>query len=131
MTAHDTAALLIRVGGLFHIAFFVFHIFFWRLFRWRADLRSLSFLNRNVMQILNLCLMAVFLGFAALSFAFTTDLLHTNLGHFLLLIIAVMWFLRAIEQVWFFGIRHPGSLAFFLVFLLGSALYAVPYVMQM
>jgi len=38
----------------------VFHLLFWRVFNWKDDLRSLSFLNKQTMQVLNLCLTIMF-----------------------------------------------------------------------
>lgn len=113
-------------GGVYCLAFAVFHLMFWRLFRWRADLRSLTAINRAVMQILNLCLTFVFVLFGALSLLYPADLAGTPLGRTLLLLISVFWLLRAIEQIVFFGLRNRVSAAFFLIFLLGAGLYAAP-----
>ena len=115
---------LIVAGGVYNAAFAVFHLFFWKLFRWREDLASLSGLNRPVMQILNLCLTFAFVVFAWVSLFHAGELLSTSLGRTLAALIAVFWLLRAIEQVIFFGLRRAVSVAFFLVFLGGSALYA-------
>lgn len=117
---------LLYAGGVFHLAFAAFHLGFWRLFRWNDELRRLGFINRNVMQILNLCLTFVFLAWAWLSFAHVDALLEPGLGHALLGVIALFWLLRAIEQAVFFRLGNAASLAFFLAFVGGAALYAVP-----
>ncbi len=65
---------LIIFGGFFHLGFVVFHLFFWRLFKWRKDLASLNFINRAVMQILNLCLIFVFLAAGIISIFYAHDL---------------------------------------------------------
>jgi hypothetical protein len=123
MTTHASVML----GGLFCVAFAVFHLFFWRLFDWKRDLASLSFINRQVMQLLNLSLTFTFLVFAYISLLHTRELLETDLGHVLLLLIALLWFLRAIEQIIFFSLKRPLSVAFFVTFLLGTALYTYPW----
>lgn len=118
---------LVIAGGVFCIGFFVFHALFWRLFGWREDLRSLTYINRQVMQILNLCLMAAFAIFAYVSLLHTAELLQTPLGRNLLLLVGVFWWLRAIEQILFFGLSRLVSVGFFTVFVIGGLLYALPW----
>ncbi len=117
---------LIIVGGIYCMAFAVFHLLFWRIFNWNEDLRSLSFLNRAIMQVLNLCLTMVFILFAYVSFAHTNELLTTPLGNSVLIFISLLWFARAAMQPIFFKLKHWGSMAFFLLFLSGGALYGIP-----
>lgn len=127
MNGSPSADTIVRLGGLFNIGFAIFHIFFWRLFDWKRQLASLSFLNRQVVQILNLCLTFAFLIFAYVSFFHTAELLGTQLGRALLLLISLFWLLRAVEQVVFFGLSRGVSIAFFAAFLIGSVLYAYPW----
>ncbi len=117
---------LIYIGGIYHVAFAIFHLLFWRLFDWKNDLKSLSFINRNVIQILNLRLIYVALVFAYISFFHAGDLLTTKIGKVLLLAIGLFWFLRAVEQRVFFGLKTSLSIAFFVIFLFGSAIYFYP-----
>lgn len=117
---------VIKAGGIYNIAFVLFHLLFWRIFNWKDDLRSLSFLNRAIMQVLNLSLTFAFFIFSYISLLHTGELLSTPLGQSLLLLMALFWFLRAIQQVIFFKLKHWGSLAFLGLFLIGALLYAVP-----
>jgi len=43
-----------------------------------------------------------------------------------LLLIAVFWYLRAVEQAWFFGLQRLLSILLFVIFLLVGSLYAIP-----
>lgn len=113
-------------ASLFNLSFAVFHVFFWRLFRWKQELARLSFLNRAIMQVMNLCLIAVFLAFAYVSMFHSEELMGTALGRSLLVFIALFWFLRALEQIAFFTLRRPISIAFFMAFLGGALIYAYP-----
>jgi hypothetical protein len=115
------------LGGIFNIGIAVFHMLFWQLFDWKRDLALLSFVNRQVTQILNLCLTFVFLIFAYMSLFHTAELIGTRLGRALLLMISVFWFLRAAEQVIFFRLRRPLSMAFCVAFLVGGLLYLYPW----
>lgn len=119
--------ILILAGGLFNIAFIVFHVMFWRLFDWPADLKSLTFVNRQVMQILNICLIVAFAIFAYISLIHTTELIETNIGRTLLALIAAFWWFRAVQQIYFFGFKNRISIIFFLIFAGGGFLYAIPW----
>jgi len=118
--------ILIKAGGVFSICFVIFHLLFWKIFNWSEDLQSLSFLNRAIMQVINLSLTFVFAIFAYLSLAHSEELLQSPLGHSLLVLIALFWLLRAVEQVVFFKLKHWGSVVFLVVFLSGSLLYGIP-----
>lgn len=117
---------LIVAGGVFNISFAAFHVLFWRLFDWKNDLSSLSLINKNIMQVLNLCLTFVFLIFAYLSLFHTEELLSTNIGHSILVLVCIFWLLRAIEQVVFFKLKTILSRTFLVIFLAGTTLYGIP-----
>jgi len=34
---------LIFIGGIFNLLFAVFHLFFWKLFNWKDELKSIKF----------------------------------------------------------------------------------------
>lgn len=121
--ANDTILIL---GGIFNLLIAVFHLSFWRIFNWNQDLKSLRFVNRAVMQILNLCLTFVFFIFAYISFSYTYDLLITRLGNSIITSISVFWFLRAFMQVAFFGLKNKTSILFFILFLIGGVIYLYP-----
>ncbi len=118
---------LIFIGGFYHLALFVFHLFFWKLFDWKRDLSSLKFINRGIIQILNLRLMWVFLVVAYISFVHADALLTTALGKAILISTAVFWLMRAVEQIVFFKLTNKISGAFFVVFLIGAAIYFSPF----
>ncbi len=118
--------LLIKAGGIYNIVLVIFHLLFWRIFNWKEDLRSLSFLNRAIMQVLNLSLTFAFIMFSYISLVHTKELMSTSLGQTLLVLMAVFWFARSVEQIVFFKLRHWGSVAFLVFFLLGTVLYAIP-----
>jgi hypothetical protein len=118
---------VIFAGGIYNIILVIFHLTFWKLFKWKKDLARITFINRAVMQVLNLSLTFVFLIFAYISLFYAQELISTNLGISLLLLISIFWFLRAIEQIIFFGLKNLASAMFFLFFLLGSIIYLYPF----
>lgn len=123
-----TEVTMITMGGFFHLAFAAFHLLFWKLFKWPEDLKSLGFVNRQIIQILNLRLTYIFLLLAYLSLVHAKELLSTSLGKTLLVGISIFWFMRAAEQVFFFGVKHPASLGVFVAFLAGGVIYGLPAV---
>jgi len=118
---------LIIAGGFFHLGFAAFHLLFWRVFRWKEELRRLGPINRGVMQVLNLCLTFVFLIFAYLSLFLPDEMLTTPVGRPLLAWIAVFWLLRAFQQLIFFSRRQWASWALFALLLVGAGLYGIPF----
>ncbi len=50
------------------------------------------------MQVLNLCLTLAFVMFAYVSFAHSRDLVSTDLGRSLLVLVVAVWVLRAMER---------------------------------
>jgi hypothetical protein len=120
-----TTAMII-FGGVYNLGFAIYHIMFWRIFRWKEDLASLRRVNRAVMQILNLCLTFVFLAMAYVSFFHIPELVQTSLGNTILIAIALFWFLRMVEQPVFFGFKKKMSIVLTLIFLLGGVVYLVP-----
>jgi len=116
----------IIAGGFYTIALIVFHMLFWRIFDWEQDLKRISFLNRATMQVLNISLTFSFIIFSYISLVHTAELLTSSLGHSLLLLMALFWLARAVQQIIFYKLRHWASWAFLLLFLSGSLLYAIP-----
>jgi hypothetical protein len=116
--------ILLLTGGLYSLAFAVFHMLFWRVFRWKADLQRLIPVNRAIIQVLNLRLIYVFLVVGLATVLFPVALLSTEFGMFILGVVSLFWFMRAIEQIIFFGLHSIASIALFWVFLIGSGLFA-------
>ncbi len=122
----STAALLVKVGGYASIGWLIFHLLFWQLFDWRAELRRLSHLNSGVMQVLNLCLSFVFLLFAIVSLRHTNELITTGIGRTIALGIGAFWFFRFLLQPLFWGTSLT-SVLFAFLFVLMSACYLAPW----
>jgi hypothetical protein len=116
---------LIYIGGVYCLAFAVFHLAFWKLFDWKNELPKLKSVNRGVMQVLNIRLTYVFFVVAFLSFFFADELINTKLGNVILGSISIFALMRAIEQLIFWRIEKFG-IAFFFVLLIGAGIFAAP-----
>ncbi|KRE99973.1 hypothetical protein ASG87_13375 [Frateuria sp. Soil773] len=117
---------LVLLGGVHSLGFAVFHMAFWKLFDWPRALASTSVATRAVAQILNLRLIYVFLGMAALCFCLSGELLGTRLGHALLAGMSLFWVGRTVEQ--FVFLRYNKVLVHVLtvLFVIGALLFAAP-----
>ena len=120
------AELLLRAGALFVTALIVFHLMFWRLFRWPADLRSTNYINQRVPQVMNWCLIFIFALFAWLSWFHASELTQSPLGRALLLGMAGLWWFRCALQPIYFGAQRA-SLVLLAVFACGGLLYSLAW----
>lgn len=119
-----SAEQLTLAGAVFNAAFGVFHLGFWKLFRWSDELLRLGAVNRGVMQVLNLMLAYVFFAVATAQWCLAPAWTTTPLGRVGTGIVAGFWLLRALLQP-FFWPRVPASWAMFGLFLLGAAFHAL------
>ncbi|WP_407352487.1 hypothetical protein [Luteimonas sp. R10] len=117
---------LILLCGLHSLGFALFHLAFWKLFGWKHELRKIGLPTRAIVQILNLRLIYVFAGIAAICFLFPSELHATPLGRALLLFMALFWVGRTIEQFVFLRVNHPLVHALTASFVLGAILFALP-----
>ena len=117
---------LIRIGGIYNIGLILFHLSFWRIFNWNEELGRVSFLNRAVMQVLNISLMFAFAIFAYISLMHAGELLNSPLGNSLLVLMALFWLARSGQQIVFYKLKHWLSWLFLLLFMTGVLLYAIP-----
>ena len=115
---------LLLMGGIYSFAFAAFHMCFWKIFRWKADLARLTSVNRAIMQVINLRLIYVFMIVGLTTVLFPGPLLATDLGVFILGATSLFWLMRALEQIIFFGLHTAASIMMFGVFLIGCGLFA-------
>jgi hypothetical protein len=111
------------LSALYNAAFGVFHLSFWKLFRWAEELPRLGKVNRSVMQILNLRLTYVFFFMCLLLAVVAREGAQGLLPALLAGGMALFWLMRALEQLWFFGWRNVVSNAMLVLFVLGAMLH--------
>lgn len=109
--------------GAYNIAFAIFHILFWKIFKWKNDLTKLSHANRGIMQISNIQLVCFFLIVACTCFIFPNELTSTRFGKVFLVGNSVFWIIRAINQFIFLRIKHFVIHILTLVFLAGHSFF--------
>lgn len=117
---------LIIAGGIYTVGLIIFHLLFWRVFRWPNTLKTLNFVNRATIQVLNLSITFIFVIFAYISFVYPIELVNTDLGQSLTLLISCLWIFRAGQQVVFYRLKHFASIGLTLYFLSGAVFYGLP-----
>jgi hypothetical protein len=122
----EATRVLIYLCGIYSFGFAIFHILFWRLFNWKNDLKKLTIANRAIIQIANLRLIYFFLFVGIACFAFPADLVQTRFGRFFLAGISLFWLGRTIEQFIFLRIHNRLVHILTIVFITGTALFALP-----
>ncbi len=118
--------VLIYLCGAHSLGFAVFHMLFWKLFRWNEDLLKTSLATRAVTQILNLRLIYLFLGIAAACFLLPDELAGTTLGKAVLGFMALFWIGRTVEQFVFLRVNRTMVHVLTALFVLGAVLFALP-----
>ena len=118
--------IIVQIGAIYLILLVVFHLFFWKLFRWETQLQKVSSINRGVMQVLNISITLIFVGFAFILLKHTGEILTTGIGNSFLGVLMVLLILRAAQQIVFFKMNYYISQALFAYFVLGAILFGIP-----
>lgn len=118
--------VLVYLCGIYSVGFAVFHVFFWRLFDWKNDLKKLSVANRAILQISNIRLIYILLLVAFLCFLFPTELTTSSLGKTFLAGMSLFWFGRTIEQFIFLRVNKTFVHVLTILFVIGTILFALP-----
>ncbi|MCA3777473.1 MULTISPECIES: hypothetical protein [Burkholderia] len=110
------------LSALYDLGFALFHLTFWRWFKWPQSLERSGRLNQGITQTLNVMLSYVFVVYAA-SLALAAIQSQGPLA----LAGSGFWLLRAIAQPVLFA-RTRSSWILVAVFALGAGLHAISYV---
>lgn len=118
--------ILIFFCGIYSLGLAIFHIYFWKLFHWKSDLKKLRFENKGIMQILNIQLIFYFLFVAFVCFYFSENLLNSELGKLFLLGNSIFWLIRTLQQFIFLRENHYVIHTLTVIFIIGIILFALP-----
>ena len=119
---------LLYICGFFNLTFAVFHLYFWKIFRWKEDLKENSIANRAIIQILNIRLIYVFLLMAFIYFFYTNQLVTTEIGFVLLIGFLGFWTGRLIEQFIFLRVKPRMATILTVILFVGIIFHLLPVV---
>ena len=122
--------LVIYLCGFYSLAFAIFHIGFWKIFKWKKDLKKILSVNSGIMQILNIQIIYYFLFVTFICIAFPVELLSTELGNVFLLGCSLFWLIRTVQQFIFFSTKSYFANILTVIFIIGTILFALPVFMK-
>jgi hypothetical protein len=122
--------LLLDLCGIYNLAFAIFHLFFWKLFKWKEDFRKNSVGNRAIIQILNIRLIYIFLLMAFIYFVYPQQLMETELGLVLLIGFLGFWVGRTIEQFIFLRVKSKMVTILTIIFFFGIVIHLLPLIFR-
>lgn len=103
------AKVLIYIGGVYHLCWATFDLFWPYLFNWKKTLLPLDDFNRVLLPITSKLLSFLYASLAYISFCYTRELLETRLGRALLIFAALFWTIRAGMQIQFYGFKKANE----------------------
>lgn len=122
--------LLLDLCGIYNLAFAIFHLCFWKLFKWKEDFKRNSVGNRAIVQILNIRLIYIFLLMAFICFFYPQQLMETELGLVLLIGFLGFWIGRTVEQFIFLRVKSRMVTILTIVFFIGIIIHLLPLVIR-
>jgi hypothetical protein len=112
---------LVGVAGAYDIGFAIFHLLFWRIFRWPKAILPSGVINGAITQTLNAMLIYCFVVYGGwLIWAASSEI-----GPHPLCLLAGcgFWLVRTTLQPVFFGMRHGLSVMLTVGFVVGIAVH--------
>jgi FtsH-binding integral membrane protein len=114
--------------GIYNLAFAIFHVTFWKIFKWNEDLKKTSLANRAVIQILNIRLIYIFLLMSFIYFFCTEELIGSKIGFVLLIGFLGFWIGRTVEQFIFLRVKSKMVTILTVIFFIGIIIHLLPLV---
>ena len=102
--------ILIYIGGAYQLVWALSHLLFPKQLDWENALAPLDDFNRILMLIFSKLLLFFYLGTALICFAFTRELLETDIGIAVLIFLSSYWLVRALLQIQYFGLKKANTL---------------------
>ena len=125
-----TSLVSIYAGGILTLIMATFHVRFPKLFKWKADYRSVSELNKKVSHTIHLALLLIFYIIGLLSLIYAKELSECiGISFGLNLMISVFWFWRAGWQIYYFKGKTM-HYALITVFSLLFITYLIPIILK-
>lgn len=93
----------LHIIGILLIALALIHIFFPKYFNWKAELNSLSLMNRQMMTVHTFFIAFTVFLMGLLCVTSATEIIETNLGRKIALGFGVFWLIRLYTQIFVYS----------------------------
>ncbi len=120
--------VILTLCGVYNLLFAIFHICFWKIFKWKEDLQRNSIANRAIIQILNVRLIYIFLLMSFLYFFCKDQMMTSDIGLVLLIGFFGFWVGRTIEQFVFLKVKSKISTILTFIFFTGIIIHLLPLI---
>lgn len=120
-----SSTTLVHVAGWLNLVAAMFHLGFWRLFRWPQSLGDLNQVNRGTLYTMNWALTWFFGLMAVVFLRADSGAARGDTLPWLLLGMSGFFLLRALVHPYYFRLRHPLSMTVFVYALLASVVHFV------
>jgi len=107
----------------------VFHLFFWKIFKWKKTLAKGTKANAIATQIMNIQLIYLFAFMAILYLFFSKELLHSKIGSLIMIGYAGFWIIRFIQQFIFLKIKGSFIIKLTILFFIGAIIHTLPIIL--
>lgn len=121
----------IYIGGILTLMMATFHVRFPKLFKWNADYRSVSELNKKISLTIHLALLLIFCVIGLISLIYAKELSESiGISFGLNLMISIFWLWRAVWQIYYFKgkMMHIVLIA---IFSMLSISYLLPIILKL
>ncbi len=120
--------LWVYAAAGYNVALAVFHLGFWRMFRWKDELPKLHPVNQGVVQVMNVMLVFFLVMLACVQMLNAAELTATPLGRLLMAGLTAAWVLRAtLQPIFWRKVAKGTNAAFICLFMLGAGLHALAF----
>ena len=126
-----TSLASIYVGGILTLMMATFHLRFPILFKWKADYRTVSELNKKVSHTIHLALIILFYSIGVLSLIYAKELSECNgISFGLNLMVSIFWLWRTCWQIYYFKGKNM-HFVLIVVFSLLFIAYSIPIILKL
>lgn len=123
-----TNILLIRIGGVLNIVFFLFHLAFYWLFNWKTTLACLSLDNWAIYHTFNISCDFILLFFVFVSLVKPEKLLTEINGRRITLLMVGFFSIRIVLEFILWGYQGLNSLIIVFICIAPAILYGLPLI---
>lgn len=121
----------IYVGGILTLLMAIFHTQFYKTFRWKADYKNVTELNRKVFHTIHLALLLLFFAIGTLSLVYAHELSKSvGISFGINVLISFFWLWRTLWQIFYFKgktMHYVLIVYFFLLFIT----YLIPVILKL
>lgn len=117
---------LLFICGIYNVLLAVFHICFWKIFKWKSILNTGSKATKYIMQIMNIQLIYLFLAMSYLYLFNAKELIQSKIGTLILVIYAGFWIVRFLLQFIFLKQKGKFVIGLTMLFLIGAIIHTLP-----